>query len=526
MKKQHFCLCLIISLLSKVLALASPVDYLYPIAKGIKHFPKKESFDDKEKRVKKIKARLERFMSMKADTPRLFLRAANLGCNIIARVDKKVLYFDECFYDSCAQQWKNDLFRFESAIASIVAHELAHYKNNLNCSMIAKPCPDPLIRQRIEHEADITATWYTSLAGYEIDLMPQTYKLMYTTSKAESNKCYPALDERIASIKRVIDTIGGLKKVFWEAKMLYLFEQYKEAENRFATIAKVVKDQEVLYNQAVSLIQWTLNDMRQLPDSSNWSYLAYFDYPLEINAYSRVSKRRRGTEDVAEKVSKDRLQKAVHLLVDENCDKHDASWHLTLATAYLLLQEISKGLKVLDNAKLVEHYHLSGAAILRGLLAYRNKEFDMSKRIVAPLKNSTFCRDQFNACLFEELSDLNESVVESCRKKISCKNTDAKKKTCPLISSEPNKDIIRVTIDSKRYSYSKTVSFCGITLRKDFYDNGNLPKEWQHYDNLIMTRERTVAYFYYREAQLVIEATATGNDRRKYQITSWYILGQ
>ena len=172
------------------------------------------------------------------------------------------------------------------------------------------------------------------------------------------------------------------------------------------------------------------------------------------------------------------------------------------------------------------HYHLSGAAILRGLFYYQNKEFEKSKSIVAPLKReNTYCRDQFNACLFDELPDLNESIVEACRQKVACKSTDAPKIKCPLLSSEPNEGIKRMTIDSKLYSYSKTVSFCGITLRKDFYKNGELPKEWRHYDNLIMTRESTVAYFYYREAQLVIEATATGSDK-KYQITGWYILGQ
>ena len=110
MKKQYLCLSLILSLLSKVLVFANTIDYPHSSSEGIKHFSKVESYEEKKEKIKKIKHRLEGFMGMVTDNPRLDLLAANLGCQVIALVDNstKIMYFDECFYDLCTIIYKSN----------------------------------------------------------------------------------------------------------------------------------------------------------------------------------------------------------------------------------------------------------------------------------------------------------------------------------------------------------------------------------------------------------------------------------
>jgi tetratricopeptide (TPR) repeat protein len=186
---------------------------------------------------------------------------------------------------------------FESKIAYILSHELAHHYSNHGWASntgftyytSAGQSIDEntdfnserLLRKKDESQADLFGGFFSQISGYNaLSVGEETLITIYDKYKIRDSRSYPTLQERIDIVNFNIKKSIDLAEIFHFGNMSLLSGNLKEANECFKEIIKNNFVSREIYNNLG--LSYLLNGIQNSPELANYSY------PIEIEASTRA----------------------------------------------------------------------------------------------------------------------------------------------------------------------------------------------------------------------------------------------
>ena len=186
---------------------------------------------------------------------------------------------------------------FDSKIAYVLAHELAHHygnhgwasstgftyyteagesiDENTNLSF------EKLQRKKDESQADLFGGFFSQISGYNaLSVAEEVLKAIYLEYKIKESKAYPSLQERIDIINYNIKRSEDLAEIFHFGNMSLLSGSLKEAKECFEEIIKNNFVSREIYNNLG--LSYLLNAIKNSPE------LSIYSYPIDIENQTRA----------------------------------------------------------------------------------------------------------------------------------------------------------------------------------------------------------------------------------------------
>ena len=318
-----------------------------------------------------------------------------------------------------------DLFcndkEFESKIAYILSHELAHHysihgwASNTGFTYYTSAgqsidenidfTSQRLQRKKDESQADLFGGFFSQISGYNsISVGEETLKIIYDEYKIRDSKFYPTLLERIDivnyNIKRSID----LAEIFHFGNMSLISGNLKEANECFKEVIKNNFISREIYNNLG--LSYLLNAIKNSPELSKYSY------PIEIEASTRaeIKKTRSSFLDS----SLENIEKAIsYFKKANNLDQDFEPAKVNLMVSYFLVSQIQKKLDKVFY-KSLEKYSIKDSKKINDIRVLYHL-FNDNKRKATKISKMASIVSEFN--LNNNLVHSNEELLPSYENK-------------------------------------------------------------------------------------------------------------
>lgn len=280
----------------------------------------------------------------------------NFSSAMILYKEQKI-FLEEAAYDLCTKTFAADSL---DALASYLAHEIAHFRSNHSVkshytkefkediydiegdklSQALKTLPQSTKNEVIllmfnsmtattESEADLDGGFLAYLAGFKTTgiqekILRKTYSVFKINPNPENGN-YPSLEERININKRTEKELATLINLFETGNLLTAVGQYKEAIFCYQEVLKKFQSREIYNNLGVLYSLAFLDKV----DPSKVKYA----FPIELDIKSRLD----ATKNIEQHNLAELLDAAMeHFQFAINKDPDYAIGHLNLANAHSL----------------------------------------------------------------------------------------------------------------------------------------------------------------------------------------------
>ena len=241
---------------------------------------------------------------------------------------------------------------FESKIAYILSHELAHHYSNhgwasntgftyytsagQSIDENTDFSSERLQRKKDESQADLFGGFFSQISGYNaLSVGEETLKIIYDEYKIRDSRSYPTLQERVDIVNFNIKKSTDLAEIFNFGNMSLLSGNLKEANECFKEIIKNNFVSREIYNNLG--LSYLLNGIQNSPELANYSY------PIEIEANTRakIKKTRSSFLDS----SSENIEKAItYFKKANNLDEDFEPAKVNLMVSDFLVSQIQKKL--------------------------------------------------------------------------------------------------------------------------------------------------------------------------------------
>lgn len=236
--------------------------------------------------VESVLKDLVRAINSSSRDPKVIVDPQNHSVAAYYEPNGNVINMGERFYDLCTKFGADSL----DALASVLAHELAHWELGHSCGSIPRSKREHEVFKRNvpgdiknrEAQADCMVGFYGRQAGYDpLKVFPDVLQRIYEVYGLDDTmEGYPSLShrKRIAwNVRERMDTLG----VIYDAgNSLSLARRYSQAQQCFDYIIGEFPSREIRNNAGVA---YTLHALELMSDT----YAGYV-YPLELDVDTRL----------------------------------------------------------------------------------------------------------------------------------------------------------------------------------------------------------------------------------------------
>ncbi len=294
---------------------------------------------------------------------------------------KNTIFIDEKALDICASFGAAS----EDALAFLLAHELTHFYQEHDWKVAGfgsrfLAAKDTYHRHVVdEQEADLFGAFLTHLAGYRsVKIIPAIFDRVYQTyGLSEHLDKYPSLSERKQVAQEVCKKVSELIQLFETANHLVAINEHLTAAAAYEHILQFVKYKELYKNTGTALVAAAANEL-QYGETR-------FYFPLELDADIPL-------RDGAIADRKELLQKAIqYLSTATRMENQDIGTFINLCSAYILNQQYSEAAQLSTLLTRLESSTIQSdkIAVLKGIIAVKQNDFDRAKQIFQAIQNSS-----------------------------------------------------------------------------------------------------------------------------------------
>ena len=361
---------------------------------------------------------------------------------------------------------------FESKIAYILSHELAHHYSNhgwakktgfayyTSAGQFIDENIDfknqRLQRKKDESQADLFGGFYSQISGYNaLSVGEETLITIYDIYKIRDSKSYPTLQERVDIVNFNIKKSIDLAEIFHFGNMSLLSGNLKEANECFKEIIKNNFVSREIYNNLG--LSYLLNGIQNSPELANYSY------PIEIepNTRAEIKKTRSSFLDS----SLENIEKAIsYFKKANNLDKDFEPAKVNLMVSDFLVSQIQKKLDKVFY-KSLEKYSIKDSKKVNDIRVLYHL-FNENKRKANKIAKDASIISEFN--LINKAIDSNKEllpVYPDEKANLDSYNSYLKKVNFSTSESSSSKIQIRKKSDDKLtiFEYNGVVYFIEIT---------------------------------------------------------------
>lgn len=362
---------------------------------------------------------------------------------------------------------------FESKIAYILSHELAHHYSNHGWTFSTgftyyteagqdieentDYSSERLQRKKDESQADLFGGFFSQISGYNaLSVGEETLKTIYDEYKIRDSRSYPTLQERIDIVNFNIKKSIDLAEIFHFGNMSLLSGNLKEAKECFEEIIKNNFVSREIYNNLG--LSYLLNAIKNSPE------LSIYSYPIDIENQTRAEIKNTRSGTFSDSPFQD-LKKAISYFEKaKNLDDNFEPAKVNLMVSDLLVSKIQDKLdknyyESLENYKIKDLSKLNDIRVLYYLFN-DNKRKATKLAVDASIISEFNLNEKLRGSSLEVLPDYNNEkgnfeYYKSYLKKVNFSTSEA----------SSSKIQIRKKTDDKLtvYEYNGVVYFIEVT---------------------------------------------------------------
>jgi hypothetical protein len=189
---------------------------------------------------------------------------------------------------------KLDGNNWRDGIAAVLGHELAHYKKGRQSKagfLSGEKNYDNPPESRDEEEADIFGIFIAHLAGYDgVAVFPSTIENLYIVANIDTAATikYPSLSDRQKTVRKAMQQVQGLIRLFKSGTYLSVLGKYDLAEQCFQVIKTTgYSGAEIHFLSGLNNLLRALND-KDTPSKYIWPITLEERTPLSRKSYPHL----------------------------------------------------------------------------------------------------------------------------------------------------------------------------------------------------------------------------------------------